>query len=353
MINDNSNYVEAELNATPQAGLPINISNQFLTGGAQGASSNSNFSSGFSASLSKDYNVLLPAISQDASEDISLGASFSGDFVTDGSSNYTIASVLAAQKSHLLLRGQVKNRKEAQGMAGVRKSTKAAAYAEAVALASELVQVAIQDCRVLDVFGELRWKQPHVTAALAAGIRLGTEVGEPLTHKFVNVNNIGHDIDMAGDFSEDGDFDPNTDYDDAIDNGILFLENASGGWRWVVDNTTYGADQSFVWNRGSVIEAAQYVAKTMRETAELVFVGQKVSNGAASSIKSVLRNKLIELWRANIITSSDDAPQGFVEDTFVVVVSGNTAEVQVEIKPVQGLDFVFITFTLGDIRQSA
>lgn len=357
IINDNSEYCEAALHATPRVGLPVNIAGVFLTGGAQGASSSAYFSAALSASLAKDYNVALPVISQDASADITLGATYDGDFVTDGSSAYDAAAVLVALKSHLNLRGMIKNRKEAQGFGGFRVATKAAAYTEAQTLATELIQLAIQDVKVLDHAGELRWKQPHVLAAIAAGIRLGTDVGEPLTHKFCNVQDVGHYIDMAvdGDESEDGDFDPNTDYDNAIDAGILFVENAAGGWRWVVDNTTYGADQSFVWNRGSVIEAAQFVAKTLRATAELVFVGKKVSNGAASSLKNVLRNKLLELNKpeVNIITSSIDAPQGFKEDTFVVEVTGNTASVQVEIVPVQGLDFVFIEFTLGDIRQSA
>lgn len=355
VINDNSVYCEAILHTTPRAGLPVNITNQFLSGGAQGASISSDFSTALSKSLAKEYNIALPLISQDATADIALGATYSGDFVTDAASAYDIESVLAALKAHLNLRGQIKSKKEAQGFAGYRKSTKADCYVEAQTLASELVQLCIQDCKVLDYAGELRWKQPHILAAVAAGIRLGTDVGEPLTYKFVNVQDIGHYIDMVNDESEDGDFDANIDYDNAIDAGILFVEKVAGGWRWVVDNTTYGADASFVWNRGSVIEAAQYVAKTLRETAELVFVGKKVSNGAAQSIKSVLRNKLIELNRpeVNIITSSIDAPYGFVESTFVVEVNGNTAEVQVEIKPVQGLDWVFISFTLGDIRQSA
>jgi hypothetical protein len=154
---------------------------------------------------------------------------------------------------------------------------------------------------------------------------------------------------------ESGDFDPALDVDDAIDNGVLFSEKAGNGNRIVVDNTTYGQDDSFVFNRGSVIEASYHVFKTLRETAESVFVGKKVSNGLADSIKNVIRNKLRELNApdVNIITASSDAPEGFREDTFVVEIDGNTARVSLEFKPVQGLDFVFFDFTLGDIQQSA
>lgn len=353
IVNANSVYCESYLHATPRVGLPVNITNELLTSGVQGASSNTDFSNAMAASLAKNINVIVPLIAQDASDDIALGSVYDGGFVTDAASAYTIASVQSALKSHLLLRSQIKTKNEAQGMVGFRDADKADCYAQAETLASELIQLCFQDVQIVDAFGEIRWKQPYIQAVLAAGIRLGTDVGEPLTYKYMNVVNVGHFIDMAGDESEDGDFNPAVDYDDAIDSGCLFVEKVAGGFRFVVDNTTYGADQNFVFNRGSVMEAAIYCAKTLRNTAELVFVGKKVSNGAASSIKSILRNKLIELNEADIITSSVGAPQGFKEDAFVVDVTGNTAEVQIYIIPVQGLDFFFITFTLGDIKQSA
>lgn len=347
LVNDNSSFAELAKNSTPQPGLPVNITNVFLTGGALGASVNSDFSNGFADSLSKEWNVVLPCISQDATVDIAAGE-------TDASSTYTIASVIAAESAHLILRGSIKNSKEAQGFGGSRSVTKAVSFALANTTGDFQIQIAIQDVQVLDVDGNLTWKQPHIMAALMAGIRLGTAVGEPLTHKVINANGVGHFV-TASTGIEAGDFNEATDVDEAIEQGVTFTEKKSGGSRIVVDNTTYGIDQSFIFNRGSVVEAAQFTAKTIRETAELVFVGQKVSNGIAQSIKTVIRNKLRELNapEVNIITASDDAPEGFREDTFVVTVNGNTATIQVHIKPVQGLDFIFITFTLGDIKQSA
>ena len=344
-----SGRVEATIQDISVVGLPDN-GTTFLTGGAKGASTNTNFSTGLSASLAEDYNVVVPAISRDASEDI---ADAVAGF-TDASSTYTIAAVLAATDTHLRLRGDTKNRKEAMGMAGVRKSSKTAAFAAVATVGSELMQIAIQDVLAVDAQGNQRYMHPHVTAALAAGMRTGQAVGEPLTHKYPNVQDVGHVINPETGLST-GDFNPGLDFDAAIDAGVLFLEKASGGNRWVVDNTSYGIDDSFVYNRGSVVAASQFVDRTLRETAELAFVGKKVSNGAASSIKNVIRNKLRELNApdVNIITASEDAPEGFREDTFVVTVQGNTATVQVEYKPVQGLDFVFFSFTLGDIRQSA
>ena len=348
LLNTSDRIIATEVTQT-LGGVPTNQS-KVLTGGAKGASTNTNFATGLSVSLGNDYNVVVPCISRDASEDIAdaiLG-------FTDASSTYTIASVAAATATHLSLRADPKQRKEAQGVVGIRKSTKAAAYTAINTVASENVQAALQDVVFVDATGNSRVGHPHVFAALAAGMRCGLPVGEPLTFKFINVLNVGHFLD-ATTFLESGDFNPGLDFEDAIENGVLFTEKFANGHRIVVDNTTYGADGSFVYNRGSVVNAAYYVFKTLRNTAEQIFVGKKVSSGAASSIKSVLRNKLIELNApdVNIITSSSDAPQGFREDTFVVTVVGNTASVSVEVKPCQGLDFVFISFTLGDISQSA
>ena len=273
------------------------------------------------------------------------------------------AQLAATQlQSHLIQRSSTSVRKEAQGMIGGRFADWRASFdANATGgsdgfngVTSFLIQAFIQDVRVINSLGALEWKAPHILAAMAAGIRLGTTVGEPLTFKFVNANNVAHHVNTStGNFSGSVQFKPGFDFNIAIQNGITFTELASGGSRIVVDNTRYVTDDSFIFNRGSVIEAAQFVAKSSRILLERIFVGNKVSNGAALSLKNVLRNYLIELNTDNIITSSTDAPFGFVEETFTVSINGNTADIQVEIKPVQGLDFIFINFTLGNITQQA
>jgi hypothetical protein len=345
-----SRRVTASLAATPSAGI-IDNSTTFLSGGAKGASANSDFSNGMSQSLAEDYSALVLAASRDASDDIA-------DEVqgfTDPSSTYTISSLLVAQDTHLRLRSDPQTRKEAQGFAGVRKSTKAAAFTLISSIGSELMQIAMQDALILGPDGSNRYMHPHVVAAQAAGMRCGMEVGEPLTHKRPNVLQMGHMIDPATGL-ETGDFNAGLDYNAAIEAGVLFCEKAAGGYRFVVDNTSYGADENFVLNRGSVMAVKHYVDKVLRETAENAFVGKKIpAAGGAASIKNMVRNKLRELNApdVNIISSSDDALEGFREDTFVVTLQGNTATVQVEYKPVQGLDFVFFNFTLGDIQQTA
>ena len=266
--------------------------------------------------------------------------------------------LMAAQlQNHLISRSGVAVRKEAQGIFGANDANFETTIStlNTASISSFLVQACIQDVRVIDSLGALTWKPPHIMAAILAGVRLGSTVGEPLTFKVINANGVAHNVNAltGAPLAAATQFRPGFDFNRAIDQGLTFTEAVSGGNRVVVDNTRYAIDESFVFNRGSVIEAAQFVARTSRDLLERVFVGQKVSNGAALSIKNLLRNYLIQLNADNIITSSSDAPFGFVEETFTVTINGNTAAIQVEIKPVQGLDFIFIDFTLGNITQSA
>jgi len=334
-----------EISSQLDKGLPDAEGRFNLTGGLRGASASSNFDAGFSAALAQDFNVAIPLVSQDAADDITAG-------LTDASSSYDVEAIHAMLDTHLRLRGSIQNRKEAQGAVGYRKAAKADVFEQSASLGSAEIQLCMQDVQVVDSSANLAWKQPHIMAAMVAGMRVGSEIGEPLTHKFLAVSGIGHyvnvDTGVVG-----GDYDPQVDYDEAIEAGITSSEPAAGAHRIMVDNTTYGADESFVWNRGSVVEAAQYIAKTIRSDAESAFVGRKTAVVTATGIKNRIRSKLVELFNARITSPSDDAPQGFVEGTFVVTVSGNTAVVEVEVKPVQGLDFVFLTFTLGDTTQSA
>ena len=343
--------VLVELDVTPQVGLPINITDVFLSSGAQGASINSDFSTGLSKSLAEDYNVVLACVSRDAADDIADVL----DGFTDTSSTYDIASVLIAVESHMRVRDTVEALREALAMGGIRDAVKQNVYDQAATLSSELFQLCFLDVKIQDQFSNLVWKHPHVYAAQCAGIRLGTEVGEPLTHKRLNALGVGHFVNSETGIAS-GDFVVDLDKKTAVEAGVLFSEKIGSIFRIIVDNTTYGADDSFVYNRGSVMEAAQYVARDLRQVGESAFVGKKLpAKGAAKSIKNVLRNRLIELNApdVNIITSSNDAPQGFVEETFVVELNGSAASVQIQFKPVQGLDWIFLSFSLGNITQSA
>lgn len=330
---------------TAVKGLPDQEGRLNLLNGTRGASASSDFDAGLSAAMAVDINVALPCISQDAAFDITAG-------LTDPASSYDIETVHAILATQLILRGNLQNKKEAQGFVGYRVPLKANAFNQAAAIGSSLVQLVMEDTLVVDASNNLTWKQPHIFAALLAGIRLGSDIGEPLTHKYLNCQGMGHFVNPSTGVAT-GNYNPQIDYQAAIIAGVTSSEPASGSFRVMLDNTTYGADSNFVFNRGSVVEAAQYIAKTIRSDADINFVGKKNAVVTASSIKARVSSLLISLFNAQITSPSDDAPQGYVPSSLIVSIVGNTASVSVQVKPVQSLDFILITFTLGETRQSA
>jgi hypothetical protein len=140
------------------------------------------------------------------------------------------------------------------------------------------------------------------------------------------------------------DFDPDLQTDDAIQSGITFLEAPqNGGFRVVVDNTTYGRDGNFVWNRGNVIYAADIVAFNFRNSLEAIYVGKKntVSVADIAGTASTILNGFLT---QGITVSTPDAPQGF--KNLVVRLEGNTIYVEVTIKIVEGIDFILSEITI-------
>ncbi len=339
-----SALISATMTATK--GLPDSLSPAVnLSSGAKGSSATSDFSNAMTAGLGYSMDVIVPLISQDASADITAG-------LTDASSAYDVESVHTALASNLTLRANIKNRKEAQGVVGFRVSTKAAAYSQAAALGQANIQLCMQDVLVPNSSGTLTWSQPHIMAAMMAGARLGVSIGEPLTYKYFRVQGVGHYVNTSTGIPA-GDFNALIDFDAAIQAGVSFLEPANGGQRLVVDNTTYGADANFVYNRGSVVQAVYYAAKYIRNDTELAFVGSKTSIANASAIKSRITSRLAELLSQQITQPSSGSPLGYDTSSFVVTVSGNTASIELAIYPVLGLDFVLISFTLNQASSAA
>jgi hypothetical protein len=243
--------------------------------------------------------------------------------------------------THCITASNTKNRSERNCYVS-KKSTFAIAQSSAQALNHERASFAFQDAQVLGADGNLKWIDPWSVACMVAGIQAGTEVGTPATFKFINANAIRHQ-----------NYNSKTQVDLAIDAGLLAMEESdNGGFRVVVHNTTYGIDANFVWNRVSVIEAADYVAYNLRQQLEAIFVGNKAATGTAQAIKNTIISIMDSFLRANIIVG-DDTNDGLGFKNLLVTLNGNTAIVDITITPVQGVDFILNRITLDNIRQSA
>jgi hypothetical protein len=309
-----------------------------MSGGALGGTSSASITNAITAFESIHINSIVPLFSRNASQDIL-------DGLTDPSSNYMIAAIHQAIKTFLSLQATTKARLECQGYLSMH-DTYANCVAEAQNMADARIQLVIQDIYQVNSIGQLQWFLPWAGACLLAGARGGAPVGLPMTHKYFNMSGIRQTSQLMSTPESQiviG-FNPATQYDNAIQNGITFWEKpASGGFRLVIDNTTYGADANWVYNRANVLYAADVLAYDFRNQLEDIFVGVK-NTVSAAAVKSVCDSILTGYLAQGITVSTADAANGYKQ--LVVQIVGNTINVSVVVKLVEGIDFVLATITL-------
>jgi len=316
-----------------------------LSGGAKGATSTSNVTDALESFTKFRVNSVVPLFSRDATTDIA-------DGLTDSGSNYTILGIHQAVKTHLSLMATTKKKSERQGYVSL-KDTYDNCKTRSGLLADARMQLLIQDIRQIDSRGVIKWFQPWALSCLLAGARSGAPVGTPMTFKFLNCSGIRQTAQSMSVPEQDIviDFDPDTQYEDAIQNGITFLEAPqTGGFRVVVDNTTYGKDANWVYNRGNVLYAADVLAYDFRNQLENIYVGVK-NTVKATEVKSVCEAILATYLSQGITVSTPDAAGGFKQ--LVVTIDGNTIRVSVVVKLVEGIDFVLAEITLQRAQSQA
>jgi hypothetical protein len=331
--------------ASSFVGLPDASAETFLAGGAKGATTTSDITSALSKFEKFRVNSVVPLMSRDATADIA-------DSLTDPASNYTIDGIHQAVKTHLSLMETTKRKSERQGYLSF-KSTYALSKQKAQDLASARVQLSIQDVRQTDSNGVIKWFQPWAGSCLLAGARGGSPIGLPMTNKYFNMAGIRQTGQPMSTAEADivVDFDPDLQYDDAIQNGITFWENPqTGGFRLVVDNTTYGKDGNWVYNRANVLYAADVLAFDFRSQLENIYVGVKNTINA-TEVKSTCESILATYLAQGITVSTSDAKNGFKQ--LVVQINGNTINVSVVVKLVEGIDFILADITLQRASSTA
>jgi len=313
-------------------GLPDALAETALDGGTKGVTSTADITNALDKFTKIRVNSVVPLFSRDASDDIA-------DNLSEVGSTYSILGVHQAVKTHLSLTATTKKRSERQGYLSY-KDSYVDSKEQIGLLAFERIQMLIQDARQIDGQGTIKWFQPWATACLLAGSRAGAPIGEPMTNKFLNMTGIRHTAQPMSTPEQDIviDFDPDLQADDAIQSGVTFLEAPqTGGFKVVVDNTTYGRDGNFVKNRGNVQYAADVLAFDFRSQLEAIFVGRK-NTLQAQEVKSVAEAILATFLNQGITVSTPDAPGGFKQLT--VELDGNTILVNVTVKLVEGVDFV-------------
>lgn len=327
-----------ETSAGVWKGLPDVLAETVLAGGAKGATSNADVSAALTEFQKVRINAVVPLFSRDAATGGTTTTNDIADDLTDSSSTYTIEAVHQAVKTHLSLMKTTKRRLERQGYLSF-KDTWENTKLRSQTIADARVQLCFQDSRNTNSFGNILWFQPWATACLLAGSRMGSTLSTPMTFKYMNCAGIRHTSQAMSTDEADIviDFDPDLDYDDAIKNGVTSLEApVSGGFRIVVDNTTYGRDANWVWNRGSVIYAADVVAHEWRDQMERIYVGKKnnVSNAEVTSTA------------AGILSSFVDDGTIIGTNSLSVTITGSTIKMSVKLVMVEGIEFILEDITL-------
>ena len=317
----------------------------FLTGGIKGGSSSAEITNALAKLEKIRLNSIVPLFSRDASSDIS-------DLLTDSSSSYMIDSIHQAVKTHISMMRTTKKKSERQGYLSC-KADYDSCKEKVGAMAASYLQMCIQDVRQIDSDGVVKWFQPWAAAAMLAGARGGSPIGLPMTFKFFNMAGLRHTGQAMSVDDQDivRDFDPDTQYEDAIQSGITFWEAPqTGGYRLVVDNTTYSKDGNWVYNRANVLYAADVLAFDFRVQLENIYIGVK-NTVSAAEIKGTCESILGTYLAQGITVSTSDAKNGFKQ--LVVQLNGNVVNVSVVVKLVEGIDFVLADITLQRAQSSA
>lgn len=323
-LNTFSTLTSAERLTNVYGSLKTFASPVFFAGGTDGVSANSDFAAGFEAFKEERISIVIPLISAD------VGA-------------LTIDSINALAAAHAAYGWSTIGKSERHVFGSILGS-KAAFKDAAKKLNSGYFTLVGQDVRVLDKNSNLNWLDPWAFACVMGGLRAGAEVGEPLTAKVININDLR---------VRDGSWNPRKDYAEMIEAGCTFAESMdAGGFRITMGNTTYVTDGSFVFNRESVVQASGYVAYDLRLNLEAAFTGNKARTGTAEAVANFIKNRMSAYLEADI-TVGDDLNEGLGYKSLSVRVEGNTAIINVSITPVQGIDFILATIYLADIRQSA
>jgi hypothetical protein len=124
------------------------------------------------------------------------------------------------------------------------------------------------------------------------------------------------------------------------------LEKApGGGFRFVLDNSTYGqVADAWIYNRPSVIYAADVAAYAIRLNTE-TFVGRRNSDVTTESIKNLLVSVMDGLRSSGIIVpDANTGGKGFKD--LVVRLNGSVVNVSVTLVLVEGIEFILSDITV-------
>lgn len=322
------------------AGIPdVVTGTKFLSGGTKGGTTDAIVSAALTKLESIRGNFLIPLFSQDASEDIT-------DGLTESSSTYTIDSINAAFKTHVIKMSHFKKRKHRQAFVS-KQTTFETAKESSANLNSHRVAMCFQDMKNLNSAGTLTQFQPWMSAAVAAGMQAAGRY-KGILHKLVNCSGV---LQAAADYDDQLD----THETAALKAGLLPLRNVhpddGGGVIYISDQTTYGKDSNFVFNSIQAVYIADLISNTSAIRMEKQFTGQSVADVSAALALTAFEGIMQDFINLKFIAPSDDAPLGY--KNLKVKLVGRALKVECEVKLAGLIYFVPINFLISEVTQTA
>lgn len=173
----------------------------------------------------------------------------------------------------------------------------------------------------------------YMFAALVAGIASGLEVGEPITYKHLSIEALDRKFTGA-----------QLDQLDAT--GVVMAEfvrtRSTTYFRITSDPTSYNSPTEPVQNRNSLGEVSDFLTTELRTILDEEFIGTKIHNTSATILKNRVESYL------DTQKDVDGLIVDYSPDDVQVVITGNTARINLAVQPTQGLDYINVFIKYED-----
>ena len=320
--------------ATATAGLPQPGATVYLAGGTLGPTKAIDIVNAIAQMAGIQVNIIVPLFSQDATKDITAGN-------TDPASTYTINAINELLKSHCIQYSTPALKRNRTAICSYN-DTYANCKAQAQSLASYRIALTCQQITDVNSSGVNQLFLPWYGAATAAGMQAGGFYKSICNH----LANVVSFTDPVGFDSGDPD-----QVADALIAGLLILGQNTSGVPWISDQTSYGLDQSFVYNSIQAVYLSDILALDLAQTCQTAIVGKSVADLSAASILSVIQQRFAYYKKLKMTTTSSDAPLGY-RDADVELVAPSVY-ISLEAKLTTSIYFCAIDLALSAVQQSA
>ncbi|WP_175787415.1 hypothetical protein [Burkholderia anthina] len=289
--------------------LPVQIPFTYLSGGADGTATNTNWSSAFTALQAVDVQWITP--------------------ITSNSAIWAMADAHAQFMSTV---GRMERRVICGMALG---STDAQAITAAFAINSDrtsLVHIGHYDYDQTGQLSGLQLFSPYLTAAIIAGAFSGVSPGTPMTNKALSVSGLERLL-----------LNP-TNTDPLITGGVLCVEKTKNGFMVVQSISTWLVNDNYDKVEQSVGWALDYVARNVRDGLD-VLRGQKNNQitlaRAASITESRLRQLAIPDPQGPGVLAGDPDNPAYQNITAAAV--GDAIAVSFQCSPVLPANYIAVT----------